>query len=119
MRFLRKYAFWLFLFAMVTGLISAPSPQTARTRIADGFDFPVGKPDAERTMLVHAFVVLKDGAAPTEETARVLQDHVKKRIAPYKYPRKVSFVRDLPRTATGKLQRSALRKSQQEEGGQR
>jgi 2-aminobenzoate-CoA ligase len=79
----------------------------------------VGKPDAERTMLVHAFVVLKDGAAPTEETVRVLQDHVKKRIAPYKYPRKVSFVRDLPRTATGKLQRSALRKSQQEEGGQR
>jgi len=47
MRFLRKYAFWLFLFLLVTGLISAPSPETARTRVADGFDFPVGKPDAE------------------------------------------------------------------------
>lgn len=47
MRFLRKYAFWLFLFCLVTGLISAPSPQTARTRLADGFDQPVGKPDGD------------------------------------------------------------------------
>jgi len=46
MRFLRKYVFWVFLFCLVAGLISAPSPQTARTRLADGFDQPVGKPDA-------------------------------------------------------------------------
>lgn len=47
MRFLRKYAFWLFLLVLLTGLIGAPAPQTARTRVADGFDFPVGKPDAQ------------------------------------------------------------------------
>jgi murein DD-endopeptidase MepM/ murein hydrolase activator NlpD len=47
MRFLRKNVFWLFLFCLVAVLISAPSPQTARTRLADGFDQPVGKPDAE------------------------------------------------------------------------
>lgn len=47
MPFLRRYAFWLFLLVFVTALISAPSPKTARTRVADGFDFPVGKPDAE------------------------------------------------------------------------
>ena len=46
MRFLRKYAFWIFLFCLVTVLVSAPSPDTARTRLADGFDQPVGKPDA-------------------------------------------------------------------------
>lgn len=46
MRFLRKYAFWLLLFCLVTALVSAPSPDTARTRLADGFDQPVGKPDA-------------------------------------------------------------------------
>lgn len=47
MRFVRKYIFWVFLFCLVAGLISAPSPQKARTRLADGFDQPVGKPDAE------------------------------------------------------------------------
>jgi len=47
MGFVRKHLFWIFLFGLVAGLISAPSPQTARTRLADGFDQPVGKPDAE------------------------------------------------------------------------
>jgi murein DD-endopeptidase MepM/ murein hydrolase activator NlpD len=46
MRFLHKYAFWGLLFCLVTALVSAPSPDTARTRLADGFDQPVGKPDA-------------------------------------------------------------------------
>jgi murein DD-endopeptidase MepM/ murein hydrolase activator NlpD len=45
MRFLRRHAFWIFLFCLVTALVSAPSPDTARTRLADGFDQPVGKPD--------------------------------------------------------------------------
>ena len=45
MRLLRKYAFWIFLFCLVTALVSAPSPDTVRTRLADGFDQPVGKPD--------------------------------------------------------------------------
>jgi Membrane proteins related to metalloendopeptidases len=47
MGFLRKHLYWIFLFGLVAGLISAPSPQTARTRLADGFDQPVGKPDGE------------------------------------------------------------------------
>jgi murein DD-endopeptidase MepM/ murein hydrolase activator NlpD len=47
MRFLQKYAFWLILLLFVAGLVSAPSPDMARTRLADGFDQPVGKPDGE------------------------------------------------------------------------
>jgi murein DD-endopeptidase MepM/ murein hydrolase activator NlpD len=55
MRFLRKYAFWLFLFCLVTALVSAPSPETMRTRLADGFDQPVGKPDAEGYYISRGF----------------------------------------------------------------
>jgi murein DD-endopeptidase MepM/ murein hydrolase activator NlpD len=55
MRFLRKYAFWLLLFCLVTALVSAPSPDTARTRLADGFDQPVGKPDAEGYYMSRGF----------------------------------------------------------------
>jgi len=47
MRFLRKYAFWLLLGCLAAGLVGAPATQTARTRLADGFDQPVGKPDAD------------------------------------------------------------------------
>ena len=66
----------------------------------------IGVPDAERGMIVKAFVVLREGAAPDE---RALQDHVKAEIAPYKYPRAIAFVPSLPRTGTGKLQRYLLR----------
>ncbi len=47
MRFLKRHAFWLILLLFVAGLVSAPAPETARTRLADGFDQPVGKPDAD------------------------------------------------------------------------
>lgn len=70
----------------------------------------VGAPDPERGMIVRAYVVLNAGHAPDEATAKALQDHVKREIAPYKYPRSVVFVDALPRTETGKLQRFALRK---------
>jgi 2-aminobenzoate-CoA ligase len=66
----------------------------------------VGVPDVARGQLVKAFVVLKDGTGPSTEE---LQSFVKARIAPYKYPRAVEFVASLPRTATGKVQRFALR----------
>ncbi|HEY5743303.1 MAG TPA: M23 family metallopeptidase [Terrimicrobiaceae bacterium] len=46
MRFVQRYAFWAILFCLVSALVSAPFPDTARTRLADGFDHPVGKPDA-------------------------------------------------------------------------
>jgi len=69
----------------------------------------VGVPDEERGMIVKAVVVLRPGAELGPEPARTLQDFVKREIAPYKYPRAVEFARELPRTATGKLQRFRLR----------
>ena len=69
----------------------------------------VGAPDRERGTVVKAYVVLKPSHAAGEGTVRQLQDHVKKVIAPYKYPRIIEFVDALPRTETGKLQRFKLR----------
>ncbi len=69
----------------------------------------VGLPDAERTMLVTAYIVLRDGVDADDDKVKELQDHVKSTIAPYKYPRLVEFVTELPRTNTGKLQRYRLR----------
>ena len=69
----------------------------------------VGAPDEERGMIVKAVVVLRPGAELGPEPQRTLQDFVKSQIAPYKYPRAVEFVSELPRTATGKLQRFRLR----------
>jgi 2-aminobenzoate-CoA ligase len=69
----------------------------------------IGVSDEERGQIVQAHVVLVDGVAPGPETAKRLQDHVKAMIAPYKYPRSVVFAEVLPKTATGKIQRFALR----------
>jgi acyl-coenzyme A synthetase/AMP-(fatty) acid ligase len=69
----------------------------------------VGVPDQARGQIVKAYVVLADGSVGDEAKARELQDLVKQRIAPYKYPRAVEFVTTLPRTNTGKLQRFRLR----------
>ncbi len=69
----------------------------------------VGAEDEERGMIVKAYVVLKPGHPADGTMAKALQDHVKADIAPYKYPRAISFVTALPRTETGKLQRFQLR----------
>jgi 2-aminobenzoate-CoA ligase len=69
----------------------------------------VGVPDADRGQIVKAFVVLADGAADGPEKVAELQDLVKSKIAPYKYPRSIEFLPVLPRTNTGKLQRFKLR----------
>ena len=69
----------------------------------------VGLPDEDRGQVVSAFIVLREGTASDERLAGELQEFVKSRIAPYKYPRRVSFVPALPRTETGKLQRFRLR----------
>jgi 2-aminobenzoate-CoA ligase len=69
----------------------------------------VGKPDPDRGMIVHAAVVLAGGVAGTEAKVAELQDFMKQRMAPYKYPRSIEFVAALPRTATGKVQRFRLR----------
>lgn len=69
----------------------------------------VGVDDKARGKLVRACVVLTDPAKATPETATALQDFVKHRIAPYKYPRDVRFFDELPKTHTGKIQRKRLR----------
>ena len=69
----------------------------------------IGAPDDERGMIVKAFVVLKPGQQPGADMTRLLQEHVKATLAPFKYPRHLEFVSALPRTETGKLQRFKLR----------
>jgi acetyl-CoA synthetase len=71
----------------------------------------VASPDEERGAVVRAVVVLRDGQTPTPELARELQEHVKRETAPYKYPRIVEFTDELPKTASGKVRRAALRDS--------
>ena len=72
----------------------------------------VGVPDQERTNIVKAFIVLRDGQDAGEALTQTLQDFVKSEIAPYKYPRAIEFVDALPKTATGKLQRFRLRQEE-------
>ena len=69
----------------------------------------IGKPDEKRTNIVKAFVVLRDGYVAEDQTLKTLQNYVKNEIAPYKYPREIDFVSELPKTETGKLQRFRLR----------
>jgi acyl-coenzyme A synthetase/AMP-(fatty) acid ligase len=69
----------------------------------------VAAPDPERGAVVRAVVVLRDGYAPGSELAKDLQEHVKRETAPYKYPRIVDFAAELPKTASGKVRRAALR----------
>ncbi|PCH72634.1 MAG: 2-aminobenzoate-CoA ligase [Rhodobacteraceae bacterium] len=69
----------------------------------------IGAPDEARGAIVEAHVVLKDGVEASPAQAKLLQDFVKARIAPYKYPRRVLFIDELPKTQTGKIQRFRLR----------
>ncbi|MBR1158749.1 benzoate-CoA ligase family protein [Bradyrhizobium elkanii] len=71
----------------------------------------IGAPDEERGQIVSAFIVLKQGARTDEVEVKLLQDHVKATIAPYKYPRAIAFVEALPKTQTGKIQRFKLREA--------
>ena len=90
--------------------IAGPEVEAALLSHADVAECAViGAPDPERGQIVQAHVVLKKGAEPDEACAKRLQDHVKATIAPYKYPRSVKFVTELPRTQTGKVQRFRLK----------
>ncbi|MDJ1464381.1 AMP-binding protein [Nitratireductor sp. GZWM139] len=71
----------------------------------------IGAPNEERGQIVEAHVVLAEGVARDEATAKRLQDHVKAVIAPYKYPRSIRFLDALPKTETGKIQRFRLRET--------
>ncbi len=75
----------------------------------------VGAPCPERGQIVKAYIVLREGVIGDAALVKALQEHVKAGIAPYKYPRAIAFVEALPKTATGKLQRFALRQIAQGE----
>jgi acyl-coenzyme A synthetase/AMP-(fatty) acid ligase len=87
-------------FEVESALISHPAVADAAA---------VAAPDEERGQVVRAVVVLRDGFTGGPELVRELQDHAKERTAPYKYPRIVEFADSLPKTASGKIRRSALR----------
>jgi acetyl-CoA synthetase len=70
-----------------------------------------GVPDPDRGKIVKATVVLSKGYTASEELKVELQDHVKKTTAPYKYPRIVEFVSELPKTISGKIRRVQIRES--------
>ncbi|MEK9722330.1 MAG: AMP-binding protein [Rhodospirillaceae bacterium] len=69
----------------------------------------VGSPDADRGEVVKAFVILNAGFEGSDPLVTELQDFAKAETAPYKYPRRIEFVAELPKTVTGKIQRRVLR----------
>jgi len=69
----------------------------------------VESPDPVRGMVVKAFVVLREGHAASDSLTEEIQEHVKRTIAPYKYPRRIEFVTALPKTPSGKIKRRELR----------
>jgi 2-aminobenzoate-CoA ligase len=71
----------------------------------------IGVPDEERGQVVQAVIVLAAGQTPSDALAAEIQEFVKATIAPYKYPRIVTFATALPKTDTGKLQRFRLKES--------
>jgi acetyl-CoA synthetase/medium-chain acyl-CoA synthetase len=76
----------------------------------------VGKPDALRGEIVKAFVVLAGAHAASDALVAELQEHVKTVTAPYKYPREIEFVPDLPKTISGKIRRTELRQMERDRG---
>ncbi|MCA0984112.1 acyl--CoA ligase [Halobacillus yeomjeoni] len=72
----------------------------------------VSSPDEVRGNVVKAFIVLQNGYEGDESLIKELQDHVKEQTAPYKYPRKIEFLEELPKTTSGKIRRVELRKKE-------
>jgi acyl-coenzyme A synthetase/AMP-(fatty) acid ligase len=77
----------------------------------------VGKPDPDRGQIVKAFVVLRPGQAGDDALVAELQEHCKRVTAPYKYPRELEFVAELPKTRSGKIRRVELRRLEEERAG--
>jgi acetyl-CoA synthetase/medium-chain acyl-CoA synthetase len=78
----------------------------------------VASPDPVRGDIVKAFVILKPGYVGSDELVLSLQEHVRNTTAPYKYPRAIDFVSELPKTISGKIRRVELRGSEQEKVAQ-
>ena len=74
----------------------------------------VGKPDPMRGEIVKAFVTLASGVEPSDDLVRELQAHCKQVTAPYKYPREIEFVPELPKTISGKIRRVELRERERD-----
>jgi acetyl-CoA synthetase/medium-chain acyl-CoA synthetase len=74
----------------------------------------VASPDPDRGSIVKAFIKLKTGVEASDALALELQEHVKQVTAPYKYPRKIEFVDELPKTVSGKIRRVELRRREAE-----
>jgi 2-aminobenzoate-CoA ligase len=72
----------------------------------------VPSPDEMYGMVPKAFIVLHGTHKPSEDLKKELQDHVRRELAPYKYPRKIEFIRELPKTSTGKIRRTELKRSE-------
>lgn len=77
----------------------------------------VASPDEMRGVIIKAFVVLHDMKKASEELINDIQEHTKKVAAPYKYPRKIEFVEELPKTQSGKIKRKELRELERERKG--
>ncbi|MFW5904375.1 MAG: acyl-CoA synthetase [Candidatus Saliniplasma sp.] len=75
----------------------------------------IGAPDEIRGKIVKAYIILNEGYEPSDELKKELQDHVKEVTAPYKYPRQIEFVEELPKTISGKIRRTELRDEAEEE----
>ncbi|WP_042225013.1 acyl-CoA synthetase MbcS [Oceanobacillus manasiensis] len=74
----------------------------------------VASPHEDRGSIVKAFVVLREGISPDEALIKELQNHVKSSTAPYKYPREIEFIKELPKTTSGKIRRIELRNKEKE-----
>ena len=87
-------------FEVESALIEHPAVQEAAV---------VGSPDRIRGLIVKAFVVLNKGFDPSESLVKDIKSYVKRTTAPYKYPREIEFVAELPKTISGKIKRNELR----------
>ena len=96
--------------------IAAPDVENAINQHPDVLENAVvARPDEDRGSIVCAFIVLVDGVEATDEKRKEIQDFVKQNIAPYKYPRDIRFVSELPRNPSGKLQHFKLREQLKDE----
>ncbi|HVQ01859.1 MAG TPA: acyl-CoA synthetase [Candidatus Thermoplasmatota archaeon] len=77
----------------------------------------VASPDPMRGTIIKAYVVLRDKSTGSETLVRAIQEHTKKVAAPYKYPREIEFVTELPKTQSGKIKRKELRELETEKKG--
>jgi acetyl-CoA synthetase/medium-chain acyl-CoA synthetase len=87
-------------FEVESALISHPSVLEAAA---------VASPDPVRGVNVKAFIILHQGYAPSDDLVKEIQEHTKRVAAPYKYPREIEFVDNLPKTQSGKIKRKELR----------